>query len=162
MFVYLKSGWGEYNNYCVKFPFNKWSIFDIFCISWSGGSWEGGNFNNNNNNNFFQISAAARGWKFWISYLSLVLLRDVEKETHKQQVLWEKWTSSGHLSIQSFIADCCEHLLYLLGVCYFQLFFQVQTYEQKIFFKIVAFVDAAASAAAINMISYHWRWHKYC
>ena len=53
------------------------------------GSREGGN-NNNNNNNFFQISAAARGWKFWISYLSLVLLRDVEKETHKQQVLWEK------------------------------------------------------------------------
>ena len=56
----------------------------MYFMGW--GSREGGNNNLNN----FQIAAAARGWKFWISYSSLVLLRDVEKETHKQQVLWEK------------------------------------------------------------------------
>ena len=58
----------------------------MYFMGW--GSWEGGN--NNFNNFYFQISAAAGSWKFWISYSSLVLLRDVEKETHKQQVLWEK------------------------------------------------------------------------
>ena len=54
------------------------------------GAWEGCN-NNHNNNHFFQSSAAAGSWKLWISYSSLVLLRDVEKETHKHKVLWEKW-----------------------------------------------------------------------
>ena len=67
------------------------SEYFLYFMGW--GSREGCNNNNNinnNNNNYFQISAAAGSWKFWISYSSLVLLRDVEKETHKHKVLWEK------------------------------------------------------------------------
>ena len=32
MFVYLKSGWGEYKKYCVKFPFknDQFLIFSVF------------------------------------------------------------------------------------------------------------------------------------
>ena len=62
----------------------------MFFMGW--GSREGGN---NFNFNYFQISAAARGWKFRISYLSLVLLRDAEKETHKHKVLWELVKTRG-------------------------------------------------------------------
>ena len=87
--VYLKSRWGEYKIYICKFPIKKLSIFEKKMNFMGWGSREGGN-NNNNFNNYFQISAAARGWKFWISYSSPVLLRDAEKETHKHQVLWEK------------------------------------------------------------------------
>ena len=65
---------------------NFW--YFLYFMGW--GSWEGGN---NFNNNFFQSSAAAGSWKFWISYSCLVLLRDVEKETHKHKVLWEKYFS---------------------------------------------------------------------
>ena len=54
-----------------------------------GSRWAGCNNNNNNNNNY-QSFAAARSWKFWISYLCLIVLKDVEKETHKHKVLWEK------------------------------------------------------------------------
>ena len=50
----------------------------------------GCNNNNNNNNNNYQSCAAAESWKSWISNLSVVLLRDAEKETHKHKVLWEK------------------------------------------------------------------------
>ena len=63
----------------------------MYFMGW--GSREGGNNNNNFFNNYFQISAAAGSWKFWISYSCLVLLRDVEKETHKHKVLWEKYFS---------------------------------------------------------------------
>ena len=39
--VYLKSRWGEYKIYCVKFPFKKLSIFEKKCISWGGGHGRG-------------------------------------------------------------------------------------------------------------------------
>ena len=35
--VYLKSRWGEYKILHIKIINKKWSIFDIFCISWGGG-----------------------------------------------------------------------------------------------------------------------------
>ena len=39
--VYLKSRWGEYKKYCVKFPCKDGSMIDIFCISWGGGHGRG-------------------------------------------------------------------------------------------------------------------------
>ena len=85
--VYLKSGSGGRNRKRLHFPYLNFANYDDFLKIMGWGSWCGGT-TIITIKIIFSPPPGVRNFGF--SICALGLLRDVEKETHKHKVLWEK------------------------------------------------------------------------